>query len=84
MSYLLMRKTKPQPTTGARVVGDRLKEKGKDRQLVCRGSDREFLAWMHKLGLEQEIPRGVLIDIPSDVQKVSNELRVKSPIEIQK
>lgn len=84
MSYLLMRKTKPQALTGARVVGDRLKEKGKDRQLICRGPDREFLAWMHKLGLEQEIPRGVLINIPEDVQKVSNELRVKSPVEVQK
>ena len=66
----------------ARVVGDRLKEKGKDRQMVCRGPDREFLAWMHKHKLEQEIPRGVLINIPNNVQKVSNELRVQSEIEV--
>lgn len=79
-SYLLMRKTKPAQIPAARVVGDRLKEKGKDRQMICRGPDREFLAWMHKNKLEQEIPRGVLIEIPEDVQKVSNEIRVLSEI----
>lgn len=60
----------------ARVTGDLLKEKGKDRQLFCRGSEREFLAWMHKNGEHQEIPRGVLINLPENLQKVSNELRV--------
>lgn len=82
MSYLLLRKTAPEKITSARVVGDRLKEKGKDRQMICRGPEREFLAWMHKLNIEQEIPRGVLINIPEDVQKVSNELRLKAPIEV--
>lgn len=82
MSYLLMRKTKPTAIQAARVVGDTLKEKGKDRQMICRGPDREFLAWMHKTGLKQEIPRGVLIDVPSDLQKVSNELRVQSEIKL--
>ncbi|HEY1079376.1 MAG TPA: small ribosomal subunit Rsm22 family protein [Bdellovibrio sp.] len=82
MSYVLLRKTAPERIHAARVVGDRLKEKGKDRQMVCRGPDREFLAWMHKHKLEQEIPRGVLINIPDNVQKVSNELRVQSEIEV--
>lgn len=81
MSYLLMRKTPPSKIPGvARVVGDRLEEKGKDRQLICRSSDREFLAWMHKTGLRQEIPRGVLVQLPEDLQKVSNELRVQTEI----
>lgn len=80
MSYLLMRKTPASAIKAARVVGDRLKEKGKDRQMICRSSDREFLAWLHKNKLEQEIPRGVLIEVPEDFQKVSNELRVQSPI----
>jgi hypothetical protein len=82
-SYLLARKQKPAAKLAAnigRTVGDRLKEKGKDRQMFCRGSEREFLAWMHKAGLEQEIPRGVLVELPEDVQKVSNELRLKSPV----
>lgn len=78
MSYLLMRKTKPKAITAARIVGDTLKEKGKDRQMICRGSDREFLAWMHKKGILQEIPRGSLVELPHDLQKVSNELRVQS------
>ncbi|MNJ92609.1 Mitochondrial small ribosomal subunit Rsm22 [compost metagenome] len=82
MSYLLMRKTKATPVKAARIVGDRLKEKGKDRQMVCRGTDREFLAWMHKLGLQQEIPRGVLVDIPEGSQKVSNEIRVTAEIPV--
>lgn len=82
MSYLLMRKTKPQNLKAARVVGDTLKEKGKDRQMICQGSDREFLAWMHKSGLRQDIPRGSLIEIPETTTKVSNELRVSEPIKI--
>lgn len=82
MSYLLMRKTKPAEIKAARIVGDRLEEKGKDRQLVCRGPQREFLAWMHKLGLRQEIPRGVLVELPEDTAAVSNELRVKSEINV--
>lgn len=82
MSYLLMRKTAPPTIQAARVVGDRLEEKGKDRQMICRGSEREFLAWMHKNKISQEIPRGVLIDLPEDFQKVSNELRVTKEISI--
>jgi hypothetical protein len=82
-SYLLARKQKPATKLAAnigRVVGDHLEEKGKDRQMLCRGPEREFLAWMHKAGLKQDIPRGVLIEIPEDVQKISNELRLKSPV----
>lgn len=80
MSYLLLRKTRPEIPKAARVVGDTLKEKGKNRQLICRGPEREFLAWMHKSGISQEIPRGALIEIPQSFQKVSNELRVTSDI----
>lgn len=81
-SYLLARKQKPAQLAAnvARVVGDHMKEKGKDRQMLCRGPEREFLAWMHKNGLTQDIPRGVLVEIPEDIQKVSNELRLKSPV----
>ncbi len=82
MSYLLMRKTKPPTLAAARIVGDRLKEKGKDRQLICRGSDREFLAWLHKNDLRQEIPRGVLVELPGDTPKVSNELRLNQELKI--
>lgn len=81
-SYLLARKKKAPARAAniARTVGDRLEEKGKDRQMLCRGEEREFLAWMHKQELRQEIPRGVLVELPEDAQKVSNELRLKSPV----
>ncbi|KYG69509.1 hypothetical protein AZI87_10040 [Bdellovibrio bacteriovorus] len=82
MSYLLIRKTRPEVLAAARVVGDRLEEKGKDRQMICRGPEREFLAWMHKLKIQQEIPRGVLIKNPTEAQKVSNELRVSKEVEV--
>lgn len=82
MSYVLLRKTPAPKLFAARVVGDRLEEKGKDRQLICRSPEREFLAWMHKAGLRQEIPRGVLIEVPSEMPKVSNELRVAQTIQV--
>lgn len=85
MSYLLLRKT-PAPkfsASAARVVGDQLQEKGKDRQMICRSSDREFLAWLHKNGLRQEIPRGVVVAIPEETPKVSNELRLKEEVEVK-
>ncbi len=68
--------------SAARVTGDLLKEKGKDRQLFCRGPEREFFAWMHKNGEHQEIPRGILVDLPENLQKVSNECRVPAGVEI--
>jgi len=80
MSYLLMRKTAPKKIGQARVVGDLLREKGKNRQMICRGPEREFLTWMHKLKIEQEIPRGELINIHQDFEKISNEIRLKKPI----
>lgn len=81
-SYILARKTALTTQKAARTVGDRLREKGKDRQMICRGPDREFLVWMHKTGIQQEIPRGVLIEIPDELQKVSNELRVVQEIKL--
>jgi hypothetical protein len=64
----------------ARLVGDRLKEKGKDRQMFCRGEEREFLAWMHKHGEPQDLPRGILIEVPPEIPKTSNEVRVDRPL----
>lgn len=81
-SYLLAKKSAPPEKlkTLARTVGDSLEEKGKTRQLVCRSSEREFLAWMHKEKNQQTIPRGELITIPADAEKKSNELRIKTKI----
>lgn len=80
MSYILARKRTAPPLSAARLVGDLLHEKGKDRQMICRGSEREFLAWMHKNKNSQELPRGILVNLPADLQKVSNELRVHSKV----
>lgn len=68
--------TEPEPTPSARLVGDLLREKGKDRQLVCRGPAREFLTWMHKQGPHEELPRGELVQLPKDLRPVANELRI--------
>lgn len=79
-SYLLARK-KPasnQLQNRARLTGDQLKEKGKTRQMVCQGPKREFLTWMHKSTTPQELFRGDLIQLPNDIEKKSNELRVQS------
>jgi Mitochondrial small ribosomal subunit Rsm22 len=73
-SYLALRKTPPPERKWARLVGDHLKEKGKSRQLICRGSDREYLSWMHRNGEPPEYNRGdrVIVD---EFEKKSNELR---------
>jgi hypothetical protein len=73
-SYLLMsRETKDTKWRGAaRVIGDTLKEKGKTRQLICRGPEREFLSWLHKQGEAPGIPHGALIaDLTEGVIKGS-------------
>lgn len=47
VSYLLARR-KPRAKTErgeVRVIGDRLDEKTKVRQMVCRGPNREFISW---------------------------------------
>lgn len=83
-SYLLARKRKPAESikSKARLTGDSLDEKGKTRQLICRNDQREFLTWMHKSIEPQTIARGELIDLPTDYEIKSNELRIKSPLKI--
>lgn len=64
-------------TNKARIVGDTLYEKGKVRQMVCRGPNREFLSWLKRDGEPPMIPRGSLIDLPDNVEVKGNELRLK-------
>ncbi|MFN8790969.1 MAG: small ribosomal subunit Rsm22 family protein [Bdellovibrionales bacterium] len=75
MSYLAMRRTPPPKADWARVTGDRLDEKGKSRQLVCRGPEREFMAWMHRKEQPPEIFRGERVQLHEFTHK-SNELRM--------
>lgn len=63
VSYLLARRTpRPSfvnpPSSGqqeVRVIGDRMTEKTKIRQMICRGENREFISWFpSRLGAEAE------------------------------
>lgn len=64
----------------ARIVGDLKIEKGKTRQMICRSSEREFLAWLHKDSKASDWPRGELVLISNQCEKVANEIRkIKKP-----
>jgi hypothetical protein len=93
-SYLLARKTKPAPARLkglTRLIGDRLEEKGKNRQAICRGDRREFLAWFpQRLKLKEgelEFDRGWLTRVSPDlVQKGAEnslEARIGSRADIE-
>ena len=61
-SYLLLSRSAEHKWTGAtRVIGDTLVEKGKTRQMICRGPEREFLSWLHRDGDAPHIPHGALL-----------------------
>ncbi len=76
-SYLLMsRDVKDVKFRGTtRVIGDTLQEKGKARQMICRGPSREFLAWLKRDGEPPFIPHGALITDLGHCETKSNELR---------
>lgn len=86
-AYILARRKKPTTLekTQVRLVGDQLEEKGKTRQLLCRGEQREFLTWMHKdwsvkKGEIPELFRGDFFELPASEAKselISNEIRLK-------
>ena len=60
-------------------------EKGKTRQSVCRGSDREFLAWFPQRmtkGEAIELQRGNLVVLGSELELKSNEIRLKRPSDV--
>lgn len=77
-SYLACRKSPPRTSgSGAtRVVGDQLREKGKTRQMICRGPNREFLSMLSRHGEGKELRRGDLIQFDADsVSQKQNEIR---------
>ena len=82
-SYLLARRKLPVSLIdSARTVGDQVKEKGKVRQLVCRGPEREFLTWMERDWGKSppRVPRGIVMDLSTEnprAEKKANELRLK-------
>jgi len=89
-SYLLARRSHAPPAVLrelARLTGDTLVEKGKTRQSICRGPDREFLAWFPqrfpKGTPDFTLERGRLIRFKSEPVKKSSELRIQSPEQIE-
>lgn len=79
-SYILARKKKASAFAAnrGRLIGDSREEKGKTRQMLCRGEKREFLTWMHKKTVPQVFPRGELVELPKHFEEKSNELRVET------
>ena len=62
----------------ARVIGDTLFEKGKVRQALCRGPEREFLSVLTKHDKTfRGFEHGSLIELPEEIEKKGNELRLK-------
>lgn len=78
VTYLAVRKKEPTPVAAGmgRLTGDLLKENGKDRQLICLDSKRQYLSWMHRHGKHREHKRGDFYTVESDYEVRSNELRV--------
>jgi ribosomal protein RSM22 (predicted rRNA methylase) len=86
-SYLLLRRDPPatislrplKPADEnplARVIGDTLHERGKIRQAICRGPEREFFSWLTRHGEPEPLPRGAVVSVPHDAEKKGNELRI--------
>lgn len=59
----------------ARLVGDQLEERGKTRQLVCQGPERQFLSWLHRNGPAPGLKRGHLVQMPAEQDERGNEIR---------
>ena len=91
VSYLLAKKVPPTfyvnietakvGGTFSRVIGDTLFEKGKVRQMICRGTEREFVSYLTRQGPIngeewQGWPNGSLVSLPENLQTKGSELRL--------
>ncbi len=78
-SWLMVRRDPPPPrdSTVARMTGDLQEFKGFAKQLICRGADREFVAWQKKDFKKgyPEIGRGDLVRVKKDLPMKAQELR---------
>lgn len=82
-SYLLMSRThKPSEKYFGRVIGDTLYERGKVRQMFCRGPEREFLSWLTRNGEPPPIPHGALVKEMPPFEVKSTELRLDPQLHI--
>lgn len=78
VSYLLARKDRPNPRANhkARLIGDTLFERGKVRQALCRGSQREFASWLTRNGEPELLENGARVLLPENVETRGNEIRL--------
>jgi ribosomal protein RSM22 (predicted rRNA methylase) len=78
-SYLVAsRKIKSATSGKIRMIGDAQFEKGKTRQMICRGTEREFFSWLDRDKSYSKIARGALVDPPANFEHKSNEIRIKN------
>lgn len=78
-AWMMFKKNQPGYTrvNRARMTGDLLEYKGYAKQLVCRGSAREFVSWQKKIFKRYPaVARGELVQINSDVECKGDELRL--------
>ena len=70
LTYLLLSREKPKEDLAgiARVVGDEQEEKGKTRQMICRGPNREFLSWLHRDQISLKLQRGDLLNFQGPLE----------------
>ncbi len=70
LSYLLMRRDPPKPPNAdeARVIGRPLFEKGRVRQLICRGEEREFAIWQLRHGEPEVFSSGERCRLPAEAK----------------
>lgn len=80
-SYLVVSRTVRDMAyrNATRVIGDTLEERGKTRQMICRGPQREFFSWLHKNGPPPLIPHGALVPDLGQFETKGSELRVGTP-----
>jgi ribosomal protein RSM22 (predicted rRNA methylase) len=85
LSYVLLARAAPRDNLEGigRVIGDEQEEKGKSRQMICRGPGREFLSWLHRDQISLKLKRGDLIRM-ENVEPRANELRVHINTQIEK
>lgn len=79
VSYLLARRTNAVDGAFTRVIGDTLFEKGKVRQMICRGPEREFLSYLTRQNRKWDgLPNGALVQLPENLTQKTSELRLEN------
>lgn len=84
LSYVLLSREKPIVDLNGitRIIGDEQVERGKTRQAICRGVNREFLSWLDRNRLKPGLKRGDLIRIRDGIQK-PKEVRISFMTDIE-